>query len=151
MAIAGPHCYGAGRATIRPGPTGRTCVMATAVFKQGCGYAVGCQGDLRAFKVESGEQFYAAVAGRKADCGTVFIVPQGDRYLMFNDQGDLILANLSPNGYEEIDRAHILDPVSAARGREIVWSHPAFAQRCVFARNDKELVCVSLAASGKES
>jgi len=26
------------------------------------------------------------------------------------------------------------------------WSHPAFANRCVFARNDKELVCVSLAA-----
>jgi hypothetical protein len=28
----------------------------------------------------------------------------------------------------------------------VVWSHPAFAGRCVFARNDKELVCVSLAA-----
>jgi hypothetical protein len=27
----------------------------------------------------------------------------------------------------------------------VVWSHPAFADRCVFARNDAELVCVSLA------
>ena len=48
---------------------------------------------------------------------------------MFNDQGDLILADLSPEGYKEIDRAHILDPVGFARGRDIVWSHPAFAQR----------------------
>ena len=39
------------------------------------------------------------------------MIPQGDRYVMFNDQGDLILADLSPEGYKEIDRAHVLDPV----------------------------------------
>jgi hypothetical protein len=27
-----------------------------------------------------------------------------------------------------------------------VWSHPAFAHRCVYARNDKEILCASLAA-----
>jgi outer membrane protein assembly factor BamB len=27
-----------------------------------------------------------------------------------------------------------------------VWSHPAFANQCVYMRNDKEMVCVSLAA-----
>jgi outer membrane protein assembly factor BamB len=27
----------------------------------------------------------------------------------------------------------------------VVWSHPAFAGKCAFARNDRELVCVSLA------
>jgi hypothetical protein len=26
------------------------------------------------------------------------------------------------------------------------WSHPAFANRCVFARNDQELICVDLRA-----
>jgi hypothetical protein len=57
----------------------------------------------------------------------------------------LILAELSPTGYHEIDRARIVEPVQAARGRHVVWSHPAFAQRCVFARNDNEIVCVSLA------
>ena len=31
-------------------------------------------------------------------------------------------------------------------GRPVVWSHPAFARKCVFARNDKKLVCISLAA-----
>jgi len=33
----------------------------------------------------------------------------------------------------------------AARGRQVVWSHPAFANQCIYARNDNELVCVSLA------
>jgi hypothetical protein len=27
-----------------------------------------------------------------------------------------------------------------------VWSHPAYADKCVFARNDQEIVCVSLVA-----
>jgi len=90
----------------------------------------------------------AALNGKKADCGTVFLVPQGDRCVIFNDQGELILARLDSSGYRQIDRARILEPVQAARGRQVVWSHPAFADRCVFARNDKELVCVSLAAVG---
>jgi len=28
----------------------------------------------------------------------------------------------------------------------VVWSHPAFANKSMFARNDEEIVCVSLAA-----
>jgi hypothetical protein len=43
----------------------------------------------------------------------------------------------------------VLDPTNTAWGRDVVWSHPAFANRSVYARNDKEIVCVSLAA-GRE-
>jgi outer membrane protein assembly factor BamB len=132
-------------------PDGSHCLMATPLFKDGFGYAVGSQGELRCFNAATGEQKwqdFKPVAGRRVDSGTVFIVPQGDRCVLFNDSGDLILANLSPEGYEEIDRAHILDPVGFARGRDIVWSHPAFAARSVFARNDQEIIRVSLEAEG---
>jgi outer membrane protein assembly factor BamB len=131
-------------------PDGAHCLMASPVFKDGYGYAVGSIGDLHCFKAKTREnvwETFAAVTGRKAECGTVFLVPQEDRFVLFNDQGDLILADLSPKGYHEISRAHVLDPVEVARGRNIVWSHPAFADRCVFARNEKEMVCVSLAKS----
>ena len=47
--------------------------------------------------------------------------------------------------YEEISRWQMIAPTSKAFGRTVVWSHPAFAQQCVFARNDRELICVSLA------
>lgn len=132
-------------------PDGAHAVMSSPVFHDGHGYAVGNQGELRCFEIAAGKQkwqSYASVASRRADCGTVFMVPQGDRHVMFNDQGDLILARLTPERYEEIDRAHILDAASFARGRNVVWSHPAFAQRCVFARNDKEIVCVDMAKEG---
>jgi hypothetical protein len=40
----------------------------------------------------------------------------------------------------------VLEPTNDTFGRNVVWSHPAFANRCVYARNDKELVCVDLSA-----
>src|SRR5579871_169154 len=132
-------------------PDGVHILMAAPVLKDGYIYGVCANGELRCLKADTGEQLwqtYAATGGKKTDCGTAFIVPQGDRTILFNDQGDLILAELNPKGYHEVDRAHILEPIQEARGRHVVWSHPAFAQRCVFARNDKEMICLSLAANG---
>ena len=83
---------------------------------------------------------------RRGRYGTAFLVKQEDRFFLFNEQGDLLLANLSPEGYEELGRFHVLEPTNQTFGRPVVWSHPAFANRCLFARNDRELVCVSLAA-----
>ena len=79
---------------------------------------------------------------------TLFMVRHGDRVVIFNEKGDLIFARLTRAGYEELSRTHLLDPdmLSAGKnGRPVVWSHPAFAYRCVFVRNDHELVCLSLA------
>jgi outer membrane protein assembly factor BamB len=132
-------------------PESLNCLMPTPVVKDGFIYGCSFMGELCCLQLGDGKlvwQTYSALSGKKADCGTVFLVPQGDRFIIFNDQGDLILANLSPKGYQEIDRARILEPAQAVRGRQVVWSHPAFANRCVFARNDKEIVCVSLAADG---
>jgi hypothetical protein len=56
------------------------------------------------------------------------------------------LWTLSPKGYQEISGAHLLDATTNTWGRGVLWSPPAFASRCVYVRNDKELICVSLAA-----
>jgi hypothetical protein len=130
-------------------PDGVHILMAAPVLKDGYIYGICANGELRCLKADTGQQLwesYGATTGKKTDCASAFLVPQGDRFIIFNDQGELILAELSPKGYKEIDRAGILEPVQEARGRHVVWSHPAFAERCVFARNDKEIVCVSLAA-----
>jgi outer membrane protein assembly factor BamB len=132
-------------------PDGLHIMMAAPVFKEGYMYGVCANGELRCLDLQTGKQLwqsYAATCGEKTDCASAFLIPQGDRFVICNDQGDLILAKLTPQGYNELDRTHILDPVQEARGRHVVWSHPAFAHRCVFARNDKEIICVSLAAEG---
>ena len=67
---------------------------------------------------------------------------------MFNDRGELLIARLSPQGFQEISRAKLIDPTTEQlrRGDGVCWSHPAYANKCVFARNDKELVSANLAA-----
>jgi outer membrane protein assembly factor BamB len=80
---------------------------------------------------------------------TLFMVPHGKKVFLFNEKGDLILARLTRAGYDEIGRTHILDPDMpsvGSGGRKVVWSHPAFANRCIYARNNHEIVCVFLAA-----
>jgi hypothetical protein len=56
-----------------------------------------------------------------------------------------VIARLSPTGYEEIDRAKLLEPTNKLAGRPTVWCHAAYAGKCVFVRNDVEMVCYSLA------
>ena len=114
-------------------------------------YGADCRGgQLRGVNLETGkrlwESFAPTTGTRRGNHGTVFIVKNGDRYVMLSETGDLILAKLSSKGYDEISRFHLIDPTGECFGREVVWSHPAFANKSVFARNDKELVCVSLAA-----
>ena len=82
---------------------------------------------------------------RRSRHATAFLVKHDDRYFLFNELGDLVLAKLTPEGYQEQGRFHVLEPTNEAFGRDVVWSHPAFADRSLFARNDKELVCVDLA------
>jgi outer membrane protein assembly factor BamB len=69
-----------------------------------------------------------------------------DGMFLFTDQGNLIRAELTPEGYREISRARLLAPTSDLGNRKFAWVPPAFANRHVFARNDQELVCVSLQA-----
>jgi outer membrane protein assembly factor BamB len=132
-------------------PVGLHSLMSTPVLKDGHIFGVCANGQLRCCDAATGDQLwetYAATGGKRADCNTAFLVPQGDRFVLFNDNGELILANLTPKGYAEIDRARIIEPAEFSRGRHVVWAHPAFANRRVYARNNQEIVCVSLAAPG---
>lgn len=85
---------------------------------------------------------------RRSRHATAFLVKHQDRFFIFNELGDLILAKLSRDGYNEIGRFHVLDPTNEAFGRPVVWSHPAYAGKSLLARNDKEIVCVDLADRG---
>jgi hypothetical protein len=78
--------------------------------------------------------------------GTAFITRQGERFWMFTETGDLVIAKLSAAGYEELDRVHLLAPTNTAFGREVVWCPPAYANRSIVVRNDKEIIRVSLVA-----
>ena len=124
-------------------------INSTPFLEDGIIYGVDQPGLLRGVKLETGERLWEAsepVTGkdRSVNSGTAFLVKNGDRFFLFNEIGQLIIAKLTPKGYEEVAKAKILDPTGTAFGRDVVWSHPAFARKCCFARNDNEIICVDL-------
>ncbi len=124
--------------------------LSTPFLEDGYIYGVCSYGQLRCLNATNGDRIWETLAattpdGKEMRWANAFIVKNGDRYFLFNEKGDLIIANLTPKGYEELSRAHIIDPVNRDPGRLVVWSHPAFANRRIYARNDKEIICVDLA------
>lgn len=133
--------------------TPKTAVFAAnttpVIDDDGIIYGADCMsGQFRAVKLDSGDRLWDTFAPttntRRGGHGTAFIVRNEDKYFLFSETGDLILAKLSASKYDEISRFHVLEPTGECFGREVVWSAPAYANKCCFARNDKELVCVSL-------
>ena len=88
------------------------------------------------------------------------LVQYEDRAFIPVETGELVIARFTPAGYEEVDRTHLLTPTTRTRGggsnrfrqhdRPVLWAHPAFANRHVIARNDNEVVRLSLAAADYE-
>jgi outer membrane protein assembly factor BamB len=128
-------------------------LMSTPFVREGHVYGVGRDGGLCCVKLDTGEMAWQSYDATTGDAGPTqwgsgFLIARGEtggQFYIFNEKGDLVLADLSPRGYKEISRAHLIDPTNTDARRPVVWSYPAFAGQCVFVRNDKELACFSLA------
>ncbi|MGA2556587.1 MAG: PQQ-binding-like beta-propeller repeat protein [Verrucomicrobiota bacterium] len=124
--------------------------LSTPFLQDGYIYGVCSYGQLRCLKAASGERVWETLGattddGKPMRWANAFIVKNQDRFFLFNEKGDLIIARMTPQGYEEISRAHVIAPANRDTGRAVVWSHPAFANRRMYARNDQEILCVDLA------
>ncbi|TWT64421.1 outer membrane protein assembly factor BamB family protein [Rubinisphaera italica] len=82
---------------------------------------------------------------RPAAHATAFTVKNGNQFILFTEKGDLVITKLGRNGFREISRAHVIEPTGDAFGRPVVWTHPAYANKCCYVRNDNEIICVNLA------
>ena len=132
---------------------------ATPLFVDGTLYGADCVlGALIAVDGKTGERLWQTFEATRPEesrmlkHGTGFItrIGESDRYFIFNEVGDLMIAKMTPEKFESLGRFHVLEPTGEAFGRDVVWSHPAYAEKTLFARNDKEIVAVDLAeASGK--
>lgn len=133
---------------------GLHALITTPFIDHGYIYGICSYGQLRALDAGTGERVWESMqpVGEKARWAAGLMVRNGDRYFINNDRGDLIIAALSPQGYREISRTRLLEPTSAASRREmkaVLWSHPAYANGHIVARNDKEIVRADLRRKGK--
>jgi outer membrane protein assembly factor BamB len=129
---------------------GLHALISTPVIDGDYIYGICSYGQLRCLDARTGERMWETLAatGEQARWATGHIVRHGDRYFINNDRGELILARLSPKGYEEIDRTKLIEPTSNPGNRRaagaVNWTHPAYANGHVITRNDREAVRLSL-------
>jgi outer membrane protein assembly factor BamB len=110
-------------------------------------YSARSTGELVCLNARTGEEVWTTdkVTAPKSGA-SIHLTPNGDAVWLFTDEGNLIRARLTPQGYEELSRAHLIEPTSPFFGHLMAWVPPVYANRHILARNDKELVRASLAA-----
>jgi outer membrane protein assembly factor BamB len=143
--------YWEGSKAIRPGRNGDQAeilweenrylrgLMSQALCRGDHVYLLDKQYGITCFDLKTGRKLWddqntATPRGRNPQASLVRL-GDSDRVLVLNAEGELILAELTPDGYREHARAAII-------GR--TWAHPAYAGGRVYARSDEELVCVEL-------
>src|SRR5947199_2898716 len=95
--------------------------MCTPFIKGDHVYGVCSYGELRCLRLKDGKRVWQDLKATGPNpeptrWANAFLVAQGDRFFLFNEKGDLIIARLTPEGYDEVDRAHVLDPTGQLPG-----------------------------------
>lgn len=148
---AGARVLWKGKSASEIDSDGLHALICTPVIDGDFIYGVCSYGQFRCIDARTGARVWETldVTGEKARWATAIIVRNADRYFINNDRGDLIIARLSPRGYQEISRTKLIKPTSGPGNRRqagaVNWSHPAYANRRIYARNDEEIVAASLA------
>jgi len=123
------------------------CMISNPILKGDAIYGFDSYGELRCLDLETGDRIWEDLSVvPRARWATVHTIRNSDSEIMLNDQGELVLATLTPDGLKTHGRAKLIDPTKKQLNRRggVVWAHPAIADGYMYARNDQEIVSVSL-------
>jgi len=126
------------------------CCISTPILEGNHIYGVDSYGELRCLDLATGDRIWEDLSATpKARWSNIHMVRHDEKVWMFNERGELIISMLSPDGFQEISRTKLIEPTKAQLSQRggVCWSHPAFAYKRIYARNDEELVCADLSAS----
>jgi outer membrane protein assembly factor BamB len=138
----------------RRGPSERRtdslhCCISTPVLRGDYIYGIGSYGELRCLDLHTGDRIWESLSVvPKARWATAHMVRHEQEIWMFNERGELIISRLSPEGYQQVSRAQLIKPTQGQLDQRggVCWSHPAFAYKRIYIRNDEELICADLSA-----
>jgi len=124
-------------------------IMGSPYLHQGYLYGICSYGQLRCLEIKTGRRIWESLeattgVGRPLErWANVFVIKNGpeDRYLLFNESGELIDCRMNPEGYLELGRMKLIEANGRdMRRRPIVWSHPAFSIQRICLRNDDRIL-----------
>jgi hypothetical protein len=103
-----------------------------------CGHAFGFDGSILA-SVDLVDGARAWKGGRYGH-GQLLLLPDQDLLLVLSEQGDLVLAEATPDRFSELARFPALEGKT--------WNHPVLVDNLLLIRNDHEMAAFRLPQSG---
>jgi len=108
-------------------------------------YSARINGELVCLDAATGRQLWEDKSITKLRNGSsIHLYPCGEVTYLFTDEGNLISVQLTPQGYRELSRTHVLKPTTPFNGPKMAWAPPSIANGHLFVRNDEEIICYSL-------
>jgi outer membrane protein assembly factor BamB len=125
-------------------------IISNPIFVGDLIYGVDSYGEFRCLDAKTGDRIWEDQSlVRRNRWATIHMVQRDNQVWMFNEQGELMITELSEAGAKVLSRANVIAPTRiqlTRRDEGVCWAPPAFANRSIFVRSDNELVCCSLAA-----
>jgi outer membrane protein assembly factor BamB len=112
-------------------------LMSTPLVRDGHVYALDRFRGLKCLEMRTGqvkwEGEHVTPRGSNPHATLVWV---GQRALIFNERGELLLARLTPARYQQFGKTQVW------KSDQPIWAHPGFGNGCTFVRTDQEIVCV---------
>lgn len=125
-------------------------IISNPIFVGDLIYGVDSYGEFRCLDAKTGDRIWEDQSlVRRNRWATIHMVERDDQVWMFNEQGELMITELSESGAKVLSRTNVIAPTRiqlTRRDEGVCWAPPAFANRSIYVRSDNELVCCSLAA-----
>ena len=114
-------------------------LMSQPLYRDGFCYLLDRRHGLTCFELKTGKILWRdnhklTPKDRNPQASLVW-VGETNRALGLNANGELVLCELTPKGYRELARDQVTGKT---------WAHPAYSGNRVFARSDREIVCLEL-------
>jgi outer membrane protein assembly factor BamB len=122
-------------------------MIGTPIVRGGFVFGVDSYGEFRCLDGKTGERLWEDRSAVPIErWATIHMVQNEARVWMFNERGELLITDLTPKALKVLDRSRLIEPTEEQLRRRggVCWSHPAFAEQSIFARNDRRLVRASL-------
>lgn len=115
-------------------------LMSQPLYRDGYAYLLDKQFGLTCFEYATGKKIWdddnkMTPGNSRNPQATLVWLNDSSRALILNSEGDLILAELTPQGYEELARTNLIGET---------WAHPAYAETRIYARSNTRLVAYEL-------
>lgn len=123
------------------------CCISTPFVENGFVYGIDSYGQARCLVLQTGDRIWEdKTLVPEARWANVHLIRQEEKVWGFNELGELLLGRFSPQGYQDLGRVHLLDPVPISPNPRngVCWAHPAFSGNRIYLRSDAKLICVEV-------